>query len=496
MNPVLPERVRIAARQSHLARLQAFAVGDALIAARPGLEVEYQFKESLGDKNLADPLWKMPERGVFTEDFVQDLLTGTADLVVHSWKDLPTEARPGLALVGTLPRADLRDVLLFRPESVGRSSLTLLTSSPRRTFSASEHLSRLLPFPVEKIETRTVRGNVITRVRKLVEGAEGADGLFMAKAALDRLLSSTRPEFREAQAELRGYLAQLRWMALPLSLFPAAAAQGALAIEARADRHDLAALVKLVHCADTASAVNQERERFAGFGGGCHQKIGLSVQEHPRLGRVEFFFGNHKGETMRHILASGAPTARPGESRWPKEPAQALFARSELVCANPGGDLFVARANALPNDWKLGPDQLVWTAGVESWRRLAERGVWVNGTADGLGEGMPESDALAGRPGRWTKLTHDRGRADGPISTMATYRLVPRDFDLPLVDDYFWMSASAFRRALEIRPEIRDRRHSSGPGHTPGLIEKVLGKPVAVYINYRHWNDGDPCVAL
>lgn len=485
-----PRRVRIAARQSHLARLQAYAVGEALRRASPGLELEYLFKESLGDKNLTDPLWKIPERGVFTEDFVQDLLQDKADLVVHSWKDLPTEARQGLELIGTLPRADARDLLLFRPQSLGREKLLLLTSSPRRTFSAQEHLASLLPFPVKSIETKPVRGNVLTRLRKLVDGSEGADGLFMAKAALDRLLSSGEAEFAEARAQLREHLDQLCWMALPLSLFPAAPAQGALAIEAKAGREDLRKLVALVHCEATRISVEQERKRFAAFGGGCHQKIGLTVQDHPRLGQVEFFFGQHKGETMRHILAERSPPL-PGESRWPKQAAAALFSREPLAVAMPEGDLFVSRANALPEHWR--PKGLVWTAGVESWRRLAARGIWVNGSADGMGESLPEADALAGRPTHWTKLTHDRGRGDGPLKTLATYKLVPNDFELPLVDEYFWMSASAFRRALEIRPEIRQKRHASGPGHSPEMIERVLGRPVAVYINYRHWNNGDPC---
>ncbi|MGZ3731793.1 MAG: hydroxymethylbilane synthase, partial [Bdellovibrionota bacterium] len=86
-------KVRIAARRSDLARLQAYQVGAALRKHHRGLEIEFLFKESLGDKNQSDALWKMPARGVFTEDFVADLREGRTDLVVHSWKDLPTEKR-------------------------------------------------------------------------------------------------------------------------------------------------------------------------------------------------------------------------------------------------------------------------------------------------------------------------------------------------------------------------------------------------------------------
>jgi hydroxymethylbilane synthase len=485
--------IRIGSRKSPLARMQAYAVGAALENADPSVRIKYLFKESLGDKNLNDPLWKMPERGVFTEDFVQDLLNESTDLVVHSWKDLPTEPRPGLSLLGTLPRADMRDLLFFRPASLGKKNLTLLTSSPRRTFSAENHLRPLLPFQVDSIETKTVRGNVNTRIRKLVDG-EG-DGLFMAKAALDRLLTTTQEEFAEARAELRSYLTQLQWMVLPLSLFPTAPAQGALAIEAKAGREELAKLVAKIHCPATEAAVRRERALFSSFGGGCHQKIGLTVAAHPRFGNLEFFYGHHAGETKRFIRADQAPEALPASAtRWPLEQKQEFFRREELAAAAPGTDLFVTRANALPASWKLG-SELVWTAGVETWRRLAERGVWVHGTADGLGESLPQVNALAGRETTFTKLTHDQSGNDGVFPRMlATYRLVPREGVVPpVVDAYFWSSASTFQRALELKPEIRDANHAAGPGHTASAIEKVLGRPVAVYINYRHWKDGDPC---
>jgi hydroxymethylbilane synthase len=482
-------KIRIGARRSHLARLQAYLVGDALQKAAPGLAIEYSFKESLGDKNLQDPLWKLPERGVFTEDFVQDLHEGKVDLVVHSWKDLPTEERPGLALLGTLPRADARDLFFLRRESFGKENLTLLTSSPRRTFSATRELPKLLPFPVRGLETKSVRGNVHTRLRKLVEG-EG-DGLFMAKAALDRLLSAEREDFQGSKEEIRGYLHHLQWMVLPLTYFPTAPAQGALAIEGKAGRADLAQLVKKIHCEQSAAAVQAERERFAAYGGGCHQKIGLTVAPHPRLGNLEFFYGElSSGEVLHSIRAEKSPAPRHNEERWPLEPGPAFFARAPLAARHPGTDLFVARADALP-EWELG-EELIWAAGLDTWKKLARRGVWVNGSSEGLGESEPEVQALAGRPLSFTKLTHERSGNRATFPTLATYTLRPRPFTLPRAKSYFWMSETSFLRALELDPSIREARHASGPGYTAEAIERVLGKPVAVYINYRHWRNGDP----
>src|ERR1043165_7222821 len=109
-------RVVLAARRSELARIQAFQVGRALTSAPPEIDVEYSFHESLGDKNLNDPLWQMPEKGVFTRDFREGLLRGDFDLVVHSWKDLAIEDDPETEIVATLPRADQRDLLLIRKD--------------------------------------------------------------------------------------------------------------------------------------------------------------------------------------------------------------------------------------------------------------------------------------------------------------------------------------------------------------------------------------------
>ena len=97
-------RLVIGSRQSDLARIQAYAVGEALQEKNPDLKIEYNFRESLGDKNLNDPLWKMPERGVFTEDFYKGLIDGEYDIVVHSWKDLPVEDREGAGIGATSER--------------------------------------------------------------------------------------------------------------------------------------------------------------------------------------------------------------------------------------------------------------------------------------------------------------------------------------------------------------------------------------------------------
>ena len=197
-------RLVLAARRSELARIQALQAGRTLEAAHPQITIEYSFHESLGDKNQNDPLWQMPEKGVFTRDLREGLLAGRCDLAVHSWKDLAIEDDGETEVTATLPRADMRDLLLVRADrwdEVRRTGrITILTSSPRRSYNLDSFLRTALPARIAELIFEPVRGNVPTRVRKMWN--PGADALIVAKAALDRLLEAPEEEFATTQAEL------------------------------------------------------------------------------------------------------------------------------------------------------------------------------------------------------------------------------------------------------------------------------------------------------
>ena len=475
-------KIRISSRKSDLARAQAIQVAQ-LISQHCGIPSEFFFKESLGDKNLTDPLWKIPERGVFTEDFVEDLHSGKTDIVVHSWKDLPTEPRPGLAILCTPKRADPRDLLLVRKSALGKKQLKVLTSSPRRAYSVEKHLRSFLPFQVEQFEFQSVRGNVPTRIRKLFEG-EG-DILLLAKAGLDRLLSANGVEFQAMKEEVQDHLNAFKWMVLPLSYFPSAPAQGALAIEGLSSRADLKKLFAPFHCQETEDCVRQERATLNQYGGGCHQKIGITVLSHPKLGKIEFFLGSVGQEI--HAIQSAAIPREKNLTHWPDE-MKGLFERIDIPSENPGHSLFVTRFEALPRSWNIHSDQLLWTAGVETWKKLAAVGYWVNGTCDGLGEELP---TLNFAPTTWTKLTHDQSKNE-TFPLLATYHLKPKaNVEIPLVDSYFWPSESTFDLALSLNPEIIYAKHAAGPGYTAEAIARKTGKPVSIYFHFKHWKTGE-----
>jgi len=253
-----PTTIRLSSRKSDLARLQAYAVADALRSIN--VTTQFQFRESLGDKNLNDALWKMPEKGVFTADFNLDLVQGKTDCVVHSWKDLPIEVKPETEIVATLARAAPHDVLLLKRNRLeGSRSLAIFSSSPRRAYNLSRTLPDLLPFEVSRVEFHPVRGNIATRVRKCFETNE-IDGIVVAQAALDRLLTATAPDLVAGGAELAEMLRAFRFIVLPLRLNPTAAAQGALAIEIKRDRPALRTLFSRIPRPDVFSSVEFERQ--------------------------------------------------------------------------------------------------------------------------------------------------------------------------------------------------------------------------------------------
>ena len=500
-------RVKIASRKSDLARLQALTVARELKKKNRNLEVEHEFTASLGDKNLDVPLWTMGSKGVFTEDFHKDLLSGRIDMVVHSWKDLPTEMPKGTKIVATLPREDIRDVLLVNrsawKKAIKKAKLLVLTSSPRRLYNLKEELKFLLPGGIEDVEFRDVRGNIPTRIDKLLLG--DGDALVMAKAAIDRLLSADFKEFDGVKSDLAKKLKRCLWMVLPLSINPAAAAQGALAIEIAEGREDLENLIRPIQCQKTFDAVRWERDVLSSYGGGCHQKIGVS-RESKEFGDLTFLKGvTDEGEVLNQMnLLSNDKVEKKlpqidREQAWSAQldPGKSWFTRQSLEISDeslkPYDAIYVGRSSALIEGVSFSQNQVIWVSGVLSWKALAKKGFWINGCSDGLGEHeAPKISHLTAKKDLlWCKLSHTDGVAKEGEKFLATYRLCPskKSPDLSGKRHFFWKSGSSFERALSLFPEIEKGTHYCGPGHTAECIESRLGpgrKPV-IFLNEDDW---------
>lgn len=486
--------IRIGARRSPLARIQAQLAGAALLARDPSLRIRYHFLEASGDRSSEPSAALVTARGGFTEDLGRLLDTGAIDLAVHSWKDLPLPARTATGVFASLPRADARDVLLIRRDALeacarGRG-LTILSSSARRRLHLERFLGWALPLRDLPVRFAPVRGDIGTRLRKLMRG--DGDALVIAKAAIDRLLEADpgvleaagvleSAQLCEAQRGIRDALDACRVLVLPLQACPAAPAQGALALEARRDSRWLALLAEVNH-ADTFETVGAERARAAEIGE--DEPLGIT---RLRLdwGDVEFTRGIRAGlpfdEQNVYRRGPGLPRPASAASLWRGDLDDP---RSVERVALPGAPrafdarhgLLVARADALPRGSSVGEFTPMWTAGLDTWRKLADAGHWVVGSDESLGE----TGARAIRPWfpqahQWLKLSHEQGHDAGIAGFVPTYRIErPRPQPVDGRSHFFWRSGSQLRDYLAAYPGLERAWHGCGPGNTLAIARTLL----------------------
>ena len=242
-------------RGSELALVQTRDVAARLGQAHPGLAVEETIIKTTGDKRL-DVSLSAPgslEKGLFTKELEEALLSKSVHAAVHSLKDLPTEQPPGLIVGAILERADISDALASKHAGGWKGlppEATVATSSLRR----KNQLLLLRP----DLQIVEIRGNVPTRLRKVFENPE-LDALVVASAALARLGKEIVPD---------GLQITVIEEMLP------APGQGAVAVECRADDKETRDLLAAIHHEPTALCVRAERELLHRLGGGCHMPLG------------------------------------------------------------------------------------------------------------------------------------------------------------------------------------------------------------------------------
>jgi hydroxymethylbilane synthase len=446
-------KLRISSRQSELAQFQAYQVGEALQKAEPSLEIEYLFRESLGDKNLQDPLWKMPEKGVFTEDFYADLIEEKTE--------------------------DQRDLLLYKKSSHGKKNIRLFSSSPRRAHNLKDFLSWALPWKSDEVQFESVRGNIATRVRKWRENSE-VDGLIVAKAAFDRLLDGKR--FSETCSFLQETLKEADWMVLPLTFNPNAAAQGALAIEVKNGRDDVAALLKKINCEKTFLDAQKERDILKTFGGGCHLALGMSclTRAYGDITIVKGLTPDGKSIDQKTMVAKKSVPVD-----LPKVRLEFTHERTRLPLPDVHDldALYVSKAEAWPTDLKF--SGLIWTAGCETWKKLASLGVWVSGSNESLGEGEDfRVDNFFATSLRWGRLSHADASPKGSKKPLATYKINTHLVSQNIKADcaFIWTSPQEFDLAVTRFPQIKFEKHICGSGRTYDALVQRLGTTENLYI--------------
>ena len=270
--------VRIGTRGSQLALWQANHVKDRLAAAHPDVAFQLVIIKTTGDRDQQTPLSEMGGVGLFTKQLELALDNNEIDLAVHSCKDLPSQVEDRFQLPAFLEREQPVDVLISsRVRLDDLSADTVVgTGSLRRISQLKDR------FP--GIETRDLRGNVDTRLAKLERG--DYDAIILAYAGVHRL-------------GLDHVIADL----IPVDIMVPAAAQGAVAIECRADDNATADVCRVLDHAATRLAVSEERRFLKVVEGGCKVPVGCHAWLDDAGFHISGFIGSLDGKrVVRHRM--------------------------------------------------------------------------------------------------------------------------------------------------------------------------------------------------
>ncbi len=268
----------IATRESPLAMWQALHIQARLRAQYPGAAVDLLGMTTKGDQILDRTLSKVGGKGLFVKELEAAMLSGAADLAVHSLKDVPMELPEGFVLAAVAVREDPRDAFVSpKYESLDAlpEGAVVGTSSLRREL--------MLRARYPHLKVASIRGNVGTRLAKLDRGE--FDGLVMAGAGLKRLELSER---------IRHFIAPE--MSLP------APGQGALGIEVREDSA-VRPYLDFLNDADTRTCTAAERAVSRALGGSCQ----VPLAAYCIVEKGELFLRAHVGDhrTGEMITAEG-----------------------------------------------------------------------------------------------------------------------------------------------------------------------------------------------
>jgi hydroxymethylbilane synthase len=260
--------IRVATRGSRLSLLQTELLLNAIKAVEPSAEFKVVVVKTTGDVVQDKPLYAIGVKGIFEKEVNLAVLKGEADIAVHSLKDLPSELSEGLVLAGFSKRDPPYDALVSR-EGYGIWDLpkgaVVGTSSVRR----AAFLKRLRP----DVEVRTMRGNVDTRVAKILRGEYAA--AVMAEAGLVRLYGGSPP---------------VKLVRLRPELLPPPPGQGIIAAVAREGEGWIIDILRRASDPKATAEARAERAFLRESGAGCHTAIGGLATARPD-GSIEFLAG-------------------------------------------------------------------------------------------------------------------------------------------------------------------------------------------------------------
>lgn len=270
------DSIVIATRASELALWQARFVQNRLVNLYPRLNISLMPMTTQGDRQLQTPLSAIGGKGLFVKELEEAMMAGTADIAVHSMKDVPMDLPPGFAMPAIMEREDPRDAFV----SARHRSLAELPAGAQVGTSSLRRASQLRArYPSLMVEP--LRGNVGTRLRKLDDGQYAA--IILAAAGLKRL----------------GLGARIRCLLSIEESLPAVG-QGALGIECLAERNDLLTLLQPLDHTPSALCVRAERAMSRALAGNCQLPLGgYAVLRKDRIALTGFVASADGSKVLR-----------------------------------------------------------------------------------------------------------------------------------------------------------------------------------------------------
>ena len=264
-----------ATRGGALAIAQTQIVIAALKKFHPDIQIKIKTVTTKGDRDRRTALWNLKDTGFFTSRIEDALLAGQADFAVHSFKDLPTRQREGLTIAAVCDRQFAEDCLVSasRVELIEQlpAGARIGTSGLRR----AAQIRRLRP----DFEPTPIRGNVQTRLRKLETG--DFDAIILARAGLERL----------------GLGGKISLVFDPAEFIPAPA-QGALAVQTRADDAVTNKLIAVINDEKARTTTFAERKILTTMQCGCHAPVGAFAKIAAGRIQIRAFISDLQGKNF------------------------------------------------------------------------------------------------------------------------------------------------------------------------------------------------------
>jgi hydroxymethylbilane synthase len=275
--------VRVGTRGSRLAIAQTEIALAALRKVHPHVRFEVIAISTKGDVDNR-PLFTLDEKGIFEKEVNEAVKQGKVDFAVHSLKDVPSDLSDDLSVACIPKRASPNDVL------VTDNGQKLKDLAPGSVVGTSS-LRRAVQLTKTRVDlnVRPIRGNVETRVKKIISGEY--DAAVLAEAGLSRL-------------GMKDVIVQR----FSIRDFVPAPGQGAIAIVCRSDDTALADMLQQIEDRHSRIAVLAERALIRKVEGGCRFPIGaVAITNEDKITLYASVF-SADGKQSIHIKKSGTAT--------------------------------------------------------------------------------------------------------------------------------------------------------------------------------------------